>query len=466
MASALVVEADSSVSDRVRSTLEAQGHQVTTARTAADGMHSLRTAVYDLVLTGLTLKDRSGIDFLTEILGEWPELPVVVIATHATIEEGMTALRAGAVDCLTKDVDADEIAFVVRKAVARTRSAGPEARPVRDFNLVGNAPSMLEMRQKLTRLANSNATVLIRGESGTGKELVAQALHAASPRHAQPFVKIDCTSLPENLLESELFGYEKGAFTGAASRKPGRVELAEGGTLFLDEIGELPLTMQAKLLRLLQDRQFERLGARQSLRVDVRFVCATHRDLETLTANKEFREDLFYRLNVAPLWLPPLRSRRDDIEMLVTHFLARGARENAAAAARMSPEGLKLLRSQRWPGNVRQLENFVERLALLSEGPVIQATDVQRELTYRPQFETQSTGLTQSSAPEERASAVDAVGSLEDAARAAERRLIETVLTRAAGNRTVAARLLGISRATLYNKLRELGIAAREERLD
>jgi two-component system response regulator AtoC len=467
MATVLIVEPDRASREHLDRLLSAAGHAVLQAISASEALRAVKSESLDLVLTELRLPDRSGTALLREINDEWPGLPVVVIAADSTVSEAIDAMRAGAADCLTTALEPEEISFVLGKALTRAnrQTERPAIRPSTDASLIGEAPSIREMREKLKRLAASNATVLIRGESGTGKELVARAVHDASPRRSRPLVKIDCTSLPETLLESELFGYEKGAFTGAVARKPGRVELADGGTLFLDEIGDLPLPMQAKILRLLQDREFERLGSRHSSHVDARFVCATHRDLDVLTANKEFREDLFYRLNVAPLWLPPLRSRRSDIDLLVSHFISRFSRENGLVGLTISKAALALLRAQRWPGNVRQLENFVERLALLCEGTVIELAQVQRELMQRPSFETQSTGLTESST--NAGSLPNRPGgnsSLASAARAAEAQAIKTVLSRAAGNRTVAARLLGISRATLYNKLRELGIPTRDER--
>jgi two-component system response regulator AtoC len=290
--------------------------------------------------------------------------------------------------------------------------------------------------------------VLVLGETGTGKELVARALHEQSPRRAGPFVTVHCAALPESLLESELFGYEKGAFTGATSRKPGRVELAEGGTLFLDEIGELTPQVQVKLLRLLQSREYERLGGGKTLRADVRFVAATHRDLEAMVARGEFREDLYYRLSVVPLWLPPLRERREDIEALAVHFCALHARANGRTEARLQPDALAALAGLDWPGNVRQLENFVERLVVLSDGPLLTLQDVQRELERgaRGASDSAPTGSTAEG------------GKLDDRMKSAEREALIAALSRAGGNRTLAARLLGVGRRTLYYKLEEHGL--------
>jgi two-component system response regulator AtoC len=303
---------------------------------------------------------------------------------------------------------------------------------------------MDEAHAIVDRVAPTDSTVLVLGETGTGKELVARALHDGSPRRDAPFIKLHCAALPESLLESELFGYEKGAFTGATNRKPGRIELAERGTLFLDEIGEIAPTTQVKLLRLLQSRDFERLGGTKTLQANVRFVAATHRDLEAMVASGAFREDLFYRLNVVPLWLPPLRDRLDDIEPLARDFCAHHAQAHGRADVSLDDEAIDALRAQPWPGNVRQLQHFVERLVVLSDGPRLTADDVRRELARGPRVA---------------ASETSSGGGLGEKQRDAARVAIRDALARTDGNRTAAARLLGISRRTLYNKLAELGIA-------
>jgi two-component system response regulator AtoC len=328
--------------------------------------------------------------------------------------------------------------------------------------LFGESAVMREALQTLERAAAGSATILVRGESGTGKELVARAIHTKSTRRSRPFVKIDCASLPDQLLESELFGYEKGAFTGAVSRKPGRVELADGGTLFLDEIGELTAPIQAKLLRLLQDRELERLGGTKTISVDVRVVAATHRDLETMVERGQFRQDLFYRLNVVPLWLPPLRARRDDVELLARHFCKLAVAANGRRGVTLDDDAVRLLRRQRWPGNVRQLQNFVERLVVLSAGGTITQADVRHELERQVKFVTQpSTTTVSRHAPLAEASA-PAVGSsvlaLSEELRVAEKNALTRALSIADGNRSRAARLLGISRSTLYAKLTEYGL--------
>jgi DNA-binding NtrC family response regulator len=306
---------------------------------------------------------------------------------------------------------------------------------------------MSDVLQTIRKVAPGTATVLIRGETGTGKELVARALHDNSPRKDGPFVRVHCAALPENLLESELFGHEKGAFTGATSRKPGRVELAHKGTLFLDEIGDITPAVQVKLLRVIQERELERVGGTQTIKVDVRFLAATHRDLEAMVAAKAFREDLFYRLNVVPLRVPSLRERAGDIDALARHFCEKFGAANGKPAIKLAPGALEILRGHAWPGNVRQLQNLMERLVVLADGEAIRASDVERELVPS----TQGTRLREESAIAQGAS-------LDAHRRGAEREALVTALAQAGNNRTLAARLLNVSRRTLYNKLKEHGL--------
>jgi two-component system response regulator AtoC len=313
---------------------------------------------------------------------------------------------------------------------------------------------MQRVRELVEKASRSTATVLLRGESGTGKEVAARRIHELSPRREGPFVKLQCSALPDTLLESELFGYEKGAFTGAAARKEGRLELASGGTLFLDEIGDITPATQVKLLGVLQDRAFERLGSTERIRIDVRVIVATHRDLDAMVKQGEFRADLFYRLSVVPLWLPPLRTRREDIPLLARHFCTAFAAASGHADLTLSDEAIRELRRQRWTGNVRELENFVERLVVLAEGDKIAADDVLRELAGgTPAFVTQATH-TNGASP----AAPLPGGLLGRERRAAERRALVLALERAQGNRTEAAHALGVSRRTLYNLLEDHGV--------
>jgi two-component system response regulator AtoC len=366
----------------------------------------------------------------------------------------MEAVRTGVLDVLTRPLDPEQVRFVVDKALSATRRrAAAHPPPAAKAELLfGRSERMQSVRAQLVQLAPSTATVLVRGESGTGKELVARTIHALSPRADAPFVKIDCASLPETLLESELFGYEKGAFTGASAKKQGRVELAEEGTLFLDEVGELALSTQSKLLRLLQDREIERLGGTKTIRVDVRVVAATHRDLEGMVENGSFRRDLFYRLNVLPVWLAPLRARRDDIPDLAQRFVAEAAARNGVSSKVLEAGALEVLVAQRWPGNVRQLQNFVERLVVLSSGTSITRAEVEGELTRPIRFETETGPAGGDALP---ALGTTGVPVLTAAMRHAEREILLRTLRKVGGNRSAAARVLGVSRSTLYNKLEE-----------
>ena len=392
------------------------------------------------------------------------DMPVIAV-TADDDEQKAEALRGGAVAAIAAVADEAEIRLAVERALSAVTDTSSEEPPPASSRggLLGTSEPMRQVADLIQRIAPLLATALLRGETGTGKELVARALHQQSPRRSGPFVKVHCAALPDALLESELFGYEKGAFTGATVRKPGRVELAEGGTLFLDEIGDITPAVQVKLLRLLQDKEYERLGGVRSLRANVRFVTATHRDLEGMVKRGEFREDLFYRLNVVTVWLPPLRARRDDIPLLAEVFANDFARAHGKPEARLDQTAIDALHSERWPGNVRQLQNFVERLVVLARG-TITADDVRREMSDHARFETQLTSAKPASSPAAPVPAGESPAEaapvpLDEAVRNAERDAIERALRHTKGNRTVAARILGVSRATLYAKLDEHGIS-------
>jgi two-component system response regulator AtoC len=440
----LVVDDDPAVSKVLAALLAQAGITCRQVPDAPGALEALRARPVDVVLTDLRMPGPSGVDLLEAIVARWPEVPVILLTAHGNVGVAVEAMKKGAADFLLKPFDREEILFTVRKHLAAARH---QDRPPRSEVAMGAVAStshqMHEVDDLVRRAALGNASVLIRGESGTGKELAARAIHDAGPRRSAPFVKIHCAALPDTLIESELFGYEKGAFTGAASRKPGRVELAEGGTLFLDEIGDITPLIQVKLLRLLQDREFERLGSTQTLKTNARFVAATHQPLEELIKNKQFREDLFYRLNVLPIWIPPLRERPDDIEPLAVEFCRKFGVANGRGELDVTPQALDLLRAQRWPGNVRQLQNFMERLVVLSDGDRLTAADVERELVRQ-----------------ERLGGVTVPGTtLESSRREAEKEALRSALARSKNNRSMAARLLGISRRTLYHKLDEHGLA-------
>ncbi|MCA9604288.1 MAG: sigma-54-dependent Fis family transcriptional regulator, partial [Myxococcales bacterium] len=365
------------------------------------------------------------------------------------------AMKRGAADFLAKPFDRDEVAFTVDKAMRKGRHA--EKQPFRPLPAVdpgvpwlGESPAMKETAQTIARAARVTSTVLIRGESGVGKEVAARAIHATSKRAEGPFVPVHCAALPENLLESELFGHEKGAFTGAATRKPGWVEIAQGGTLFLDEIGDISPAVQVKLLRLMAEKTFQRVGGTQTLTADVRFVSATHRDLERMVAEEQFREDLFFRLNVIPIWIAPLRERRADVAPLAHRFCEELGEELGRPDATLDAEAVALLEAQPWPGNVRELRTFVERLLVFSDDDRIGAADVNRELS-------RSTRSGRSAPPASPASPASGE-TLEERRMDAERAAILEALEKTHGNKTKAAELLGIARRTLHNKLAELGL--------
>jgi two-component system response regulator AtoC len=446
-ATVLLVDDDPAVGKVLAALLTQDGIEARHALSGEEALRLLATLPIDVVVTDLRMPGMDGMQLLAELGKAYADVPVIMVTAHGNVPLAVEAMKAGAVDFVLKPFQRDEILYAVRKALVRAKheAATPEAPGGSGF--VGSSSAMSEAYALIRRAAAGTATVLLRGESGTGKELAARSIHDQSPRKAGPFVKIHCAALPDALLESELFGYEKGAFTGAANRKPGRVELAAGGTLFLDEIGDITPAMQVKLLRLLQDREFERLGSTQTLKVDVRFVTATHQPLEELVKKREFREDLFYRLNVVPIFLPPLRDRQGDLGPLATHFCKTLGAANGKPALTADPEALALLSAQSWPGNVRQLQNFIERLVVLTDGPTLSRADVARELSRTPGAATQSPAA----APEQPA------GTLDGKRREVEKEAVKDALARAGNNRTLAARILGVSRRTLYNKLEEFG---------
>jgi DNA-binding NtrC family response regulator len=424
----LVVEDDAAIAKVVCALLGQKGLEAVWAASAEDGLRLLERRAFDVVLSDVRLPGMDGVALLDRVRADFPELPVVLITAHGSIALAVDAMKRGAADFVQKPFERDELLYTIEKALVASR-ARREAPP----ETAASAVALPSLDATIAKVAPTTATVLVRGETGTGKEVVARAIHSASKRDGA-FVAVHCASLPENLLESELFGHEKGAFTGATQRKPGRIELAHKGTLFLDEIGDVPLSMQVKLLRVLQEREFERVGGSETIRVDIRVVAATHRDLEAAITAGTFREDLFYRLNVVPVKVAPLRERRGEIPALVRAF----------AGTRIADDGIAVLAAQDWPGNVRQLEHFVERVLVLAERDRITAAEITREL----ERDGKAPGATSASP----------TASLEDQRQTMERAALERALAQAGDNRTKAARILGVSRRTLYNKLREHGI--------
>jgi two-component system, NtrC family, response regulator AtoC len=441
----LLIDGDPRRAGSVQSALSPGGIEARHFTNRGPALAALADEGFDAIVVGRDLTDASALELIRELVAGWSDIPVVALLAGNDVTEATSAVSAGAVDYLHEGFDPAEILFTVKKAIAAgdvAAQAPPAPPPNRGEPKVASRV-MQEVFETARRVAQGTATVMIRGESGVGKEVIARRLHVLSPRRDRPFVKVHCAALPEQILESELFGYEKGAFTGAVTRKPGRVELAEHGTLFLDEIGDVSPTIQVKLLRILQDKEYERLGGTRTLRADVRFVAATHRNLERMIKKGEFREDLYYRLNVVRVDVPPLRERLEDIEHLVAYFFATFAQEHGKPL-RLAPEAVGLLKAQRWPGNVRQLQNFIERLVVLTDGPLITLNEVQGQL------EREVGAFATSDMPSE-----VSVIELDAAVRQAERRAIQKALKRAGGDRTLAARILGVSRRTLFYKLRE-----------
>src|SRR5580700_9160529 len=421
--------------------LSSAGYEVKAAGTAEDGFKL--AADVDLILTDLKLPGMDGLSLLQKLNEQNSHAPVIVMSAFGTVENAVEAMKKGAVDFLPKPFSLDHLSVVVEKAL-EVRKLRDENRELREAlgqkyqfeNIIGRSPAMQDIFSTITRVAGTRATVLLAGESGVGKDMIARAIHHHSPRRDRPFVKINCTAIPENLMESELFGYEKGAFTGANISKAGKFEAADTGTVFLDEIGDVPAGIQVKLLRVLQDREFERLGSNKVRHVDVRVIAATNVDLRAALENGTFREDLYYRLNVVPLDIPPLRERKEDIPYLVQHFAKKFNGE-------ISDGAMERLMSYHWPGNVRELENVIERSVLLAQGPRVEASDIRIDTAHRSRASSTSSdnflpdGMT-----------------LDDY----EQSLIREALKRADGNKSHAARLLGLTRNALRYRLAQMGI--------
>jgi DNA-binding NtrC family response regulator len=438
----VIVEDDFAVGRTLVALLKRQGHASLLFSSAEAALARLRTLDARLLLTDVRLGGRDGLWLLDQVTRELPGLPVVVMTAHGTIPIAVEAMRKGARDFLTKPFRDDELRASVERALA---NSAPEERGADlESGLVGDSEPMAKVRALITRVAKTQASVLLLGESGTGKEVAARAIHRESTRASAPFIAVHCAAIPESLIESELFGHEKGAFSGAVTRKPGRFELAHLGTLLLDEVGELPLSMQVKLLRFLQEQRFERIGGTESVQVDVRVIAATHRDLRAMVAAGTFREDLYYRLHVLPIELPPLRERPGDIELLTREFLARFKQEHARPNLRLLPDAQSLVVQQPFPGNVRELANLIERLVVLSERDDVTAADL---VALLGNGQAVTSGAL-----------ADAAANLVQSRHDAERLAIANALRRTNNNRSLAARMLGVSRRTLYNRLAALGL--------
>ena len=472
----LIVDDEESVRWALRKALERANYRVDLAMDGPAGLLAAEDPGVDLVLLDVRLPGQDGLDVLGKICKRRPDLPVVMMTAFGTLQVAVEAMKLGAYDYIGKPFDIDEVLLVVEKALQAQALAQEVTRLRQDTEerfdpgrIVGASPAMQQIFKAVAKVAGTDLTVLLRGESGTGKELIAKAVHENSRRNARPFVPVNCAAIPRELMESELFGHEKGAFTGAVSARRGRFEQAAGGTVFLDEVGDMDLSLQTKLLRVLQERRIERLGGEGSIPVDVRIVAATNQDLEAAVARRTFREDLFYRLNVVSIHLPPLRDRREDIPALVMHFLDEHAREQEGSRKTFSPEAMELMTTYGWPGNVRELENVVRRACALASTSMILSHHLPDAL--RTRAGPQEGGVGPDVFPTDwiRNELARLQGSIDGRLRdhfvaCVERPLLELVLRRAGGNQVKAADLLGINRNTLRKRIKELGISLPQKR--
>lgn len=468
----LLVEDDRVARVPLRDDIAEAGYDVDEAGSAEEALELLGKKGYDVVVTDLRMPGMDGIELLERIKAESPDTEVIVITAYGTVRTAVRAMKLGAYEYLTKPFDNEELLLLLER-IRRMREVMEENVRLRRRleeryrleDMVGKGHKMQEVFRLIRTVASSDSTVLLQGETGTGKELAAHAIHELSPRRDGPFVKVSCAALSRELLESELFGHVKGAFTSAVKDKPGKFELADGGTIFLDEVDDIPLELQVKLLRVLQEREFERVGGTRTIRVDVRVIAATKVDLLERVRRGLFREDLYYRLNVVPIRLPPLRERKEDVPLLMEHFLRK---LGAEGRIEMTPEAMKLLMDYDWPGNVRELENLVERLVVVGAGPRVGPEDLPPEI--------------RSPAPKEKGPSLEEVlrrqeelermirmlgsseprlgdASFEEIVEAKERELITEALRRTGGNKTKAAELLGMKLSTFRDKMKRLGLA-------
>ena len=452
----LIIDDEAEIRESLQTLLEFEGYEVETAANGAQGLSKLGDRPFDLVLLDLALPDRNGLEILPEIRAIDPQIAVIMITAYGTVEDAVRAMQSGAANFLQKPWDNEKLLADVRSVVARRRAEEENIQLKRALkqrynfeNIVGKSEVMLKIFDLVAQVAPSRSTVLLQGESGTGKELIAKALHLNSPRRDRPFVPVNTGSMPPDLLESTLFGHVKGAFTSAISSKRGLFEIADRGTLFLDEIGSMSIDTQAKILRVLQDRKFMHLGGVHEIQVDVRIVAATNVDLRQMVREGKFREDLFYRLNVISIDLPPLRTRKEDIPLLAEFFLRRYSDENQRSMRRLGPETLRQLLNYTWPGNVRELENVIERAVVLSTGPEIGPDLLPDQLSGRgtsiPMLENRG----------------DA--SLFDVMEECERHIINDMLEKCAWNQTEAAERFHIPLSTLNQKIKRLNIEIKKK---
>lgn len=457
-----IVDDDRSIRWVLDKALQQEGMEPVCFDNADSALARLSRQHPDVLISDIRMPGTSGLELLATIREQYPKLPVIIMTAHSDLDSAVASYQGGAFEYLPKPFDVDEAVALVRRALAHSREQdeqGPETTQTRTPEIIGEAPAMQEVFRAIGRLSHSNITVLINGESGTGKELVAHALHRHSPRARNPFIALNMAAIPKDLMESELFGHEKGAFTGAAVQRRGRFEQADGGTLFLDEIGDMPAETQTRLLRVLADGEFYRVGGHTPIKVDVRIIAATHQNLEGLVQAGKFREDLFHRLNVIRIHIPKLAERREDIPALAQHFLARAAQELAVEPKVLKPQTQEYLRGLPWPGNVRQLENTCRWITVMASSREVLVEDLPPELLTQHQ-ESAPDGHWEHSlrvwADQELARGVTNL--LDVAVPAFERIMIETALKHTAGRRRDAAQLLGWGRNTLTRKIKELGM--------
>jgi two-component system nitrogen regulation response regulator GlnG len=457
--SALLVEDDCAIATVITAALQEEGFEVDRCDSIVERDRLLADARYDVMLTDVVLTDGDGIETLGTVQALRPDMPVIILSAQNTLDTAVRATGTGAFEYFPKPFDLDELVRAARQAAERAGTEGERAaEPGEGLPLIGRSPAMQDVYRMITRVLRNDLTVLVLGESGTGKELVAEAIHQLGSRKAGPFVALNAAAIPRELIESELFGHEKGAFTGAVSRSVGKFEQAHGGTLFLDEIGDMPAEAQTRLLRALQSGRIRRIGGRDEIAIDVRIVAATNRELEPMIADGSFREDLFYRLNVVPIRLPPLRERAGDVEPLARHFLRLAAREGLPSR-RLSDTAVDVLAAQPWRGNVRELRNVMYRAALLARDDVIDADIVRQLLAETPTARDAAAGDFAGALRTWLGEAVPQEGQLYHSALAAfEKPLFEHALARTGGNQLRAAALLGINRNTLRKRLSDLDI--------
>lgn len=458
-----VVDDDRSIRWVLEKTLAGEGVNVTLFEEGNSLLQQLERETPDVVVSDIRMPGIDGLELLEKVTAQLPELPIIIMTAHSDLDSAVASYKGGAFEYLPKPFDIDEAVALVMRAIEHAREQQQQKSQTEveeQTEIIGEAPAMQEVFRAIGRLSQSNITVLINGESGTGKELVAQALHQHSPRAAAPFIPLNMAAIPKDLIESELFGHEKGAFTGAASARPGRFEQANGGTLFLDEIGDMPADTQTRLLRVLAEGEFYRVGGHTSVKVDVRIIAATHQDLEKLVEEGGFREDLFHRLNVIRIHIPKLAERREDIGRLARHFLQLSAEELNVEAKQLHPDTEEFLCSLAWPGNVRQLENTCRWLTVMASGREVLISDLPPELMEQSGDDHVTTSNWEKAlrnwADQQLQQGNSAI--LDDAVPAFERIMIETALKHTAGRRRDASLLLGWGRNTLTRKIKELGM--------